>query len=72
MKAASGDRLVIHGHRVGNKVRSATIVEVRGDDGGPPYLVHWDDDPHDPPHDNLFFPGSDAEVEHTPATRAGS
>ncbi len=66
MKAQVGDRLAIRGHSVGTKERHATIVEVRGDDGAPPYVVHWDDDPGDTPQDHLFFPGPDADVEHLP------
>ena len=64
MQAAPGDKLVIRGHAVGTRERRATIIEVRGDDGGPPYLIRWDDDPHDPPPEHLFFPGPDADVEH--------
>jgi hypothetical protein len=64
MKAAVGDKLVIRGHAVGQPERHARIVEVRGDDGAPPYVIHWDDDPHEVPQDHLFFPGSDADVEH--------
>lgn len=66
MNARVGDKLVIRGHAVGTHERTATIVEVRGDDGSPPYLVRWDDDPHDVPQDHLFFPGPDADVEHVP------
>lgn len=66
MKAAAGDKLVIRGHSVGQRERHATIVEVRGADGAPPYVVRWDDDLHDEPQEHLFFPGSDAEVEHHP------
>ena len=47
---------------MGRKERKATIVEARGEGGGPPYVVHWHDDPHDEPHDVLFFPGSDADI----------
>jgi CBS domain-containing protein len=61
--AKAGDLIVIRGHAVGRKERRATIVEARGEDGGPPYVVHWHDDPHDEPHDILFFPGSDATLE---------
>ena len=68
MKAEVGDKLVIRGHAVGTHERSATILEVRGPDGGPPYLVRWDDDEHDEPEAHLFFPGSAADVEHHPAT----
>jgi hypothetical protein len=33
------------------------IVEVRGDDGSPPYVVRFDDG-----HEGLVFPGPDCEV----------
>jgi uncharacterized protein DUF1918 len=59
MHANVGDRLVITGHHVGESERSAEILEVQGDDGGPPFVVRWDDDGHE----GLFFPGSDAVVE---------
>ena len=73
MKAAVGDRLVVKGHHVGEHDRDAEILEVRGGNGEPPYLVRWDDDGHE----GLVFPGSDARVEHlehatrTPRRRAG-
>ncbi len=59
MHANVGDRLVITGHHVGESERSAEILEVHGDDGGPPFVVRWDDDGHQ----GLFFPGSDALVQ---------
>ena len=62
MNASVGDRLVIKGHHVGEPDRSAEIIEVRGEDLGPPYLVRWDDDGHE----GLFLPGSDASIEHYP------
>ena len=62
MRAAAGDRLVIKGHKVGEHDRDAEILEVRGEDGGPPYLVRWEDDGHE----GLLFPGSDAVIEHCP------
>jgi hypothetical protein len=58
MRAKVGDRLVIHGHRVGEPERDARILEVRGEHGEPPYLVEWSDDGHV----SLMFPGSDAVV----------
>jgi hypothetical protein len=70
MNASVGDRLVIRGHRIGTHERTATIVEVRGSDGGPPYLVRWDD-PRGGEEEHLFFPGSDADIEHHPATPSG-
>ena len=60
MRAKVGDRLVIKGHKVGNPDKDAEILEVRGADGGPPYLVRWSEDGHEA----LVFPGSDAVVEH--------
>jgi hypothetical protein len=61
MRADVGDRLVIKGHHVGDSDRGAEILEVQGEDGGPPFVVRWDDG-----HEGLFFPGSDAVVEHFP------
>ena len=60
MKACEGDRIVIRGHRIGEPNRDCEELEVRGLDGGPPYLVRWDESGQDA----LFFPGSDAVVEH--------
>jgi hypothetical protein len=59
MHAKPGDRLVIKGHHVGDADKDAEIIEVRGEKGGPPYLVKWSDDGHE----GLVFPGSDASVE---------
>jgi Domain of unknown function (DUF1918) len=60
MRAAVGDRLVIKGHHLGEPDRDAEVLEVHGKDGEPPWLVRWSDDGHE----GLFFPGSDAVVEH--------
>ena len=62
MKASVGDRLVVKGHHVGEPYRDAEILEVHGADGAPPYLVQWSDDGHV----GLFFPASDAMIEHFP------
>ncbi|HLM63085.1 MAG TPA: DUF1918 domain-containing protein [Acidimicrobiales bacterium] len=59
MDAGVGDRIIIRGHRVGEPDRGAEVLEVRGPAGGPPYVVRWEDG-----HETLFFPGSDAVVEH--------
>jgi hypothetical protein len=40
--------------------RDAEILEVRGEDGGPPYVVRWEDSGHEA----LVFPGPDATVQH--------
>jgi hypothetical protein len=60
MQVSKGDRIVIHGHRVGEPDRDGEVLEVQGADGGPPYLVRWGDSGHE----SLFFPGSDATVQH--------
>ena len=36
------------------------VLEVRGPEGEPPYVVRWEEDGHEA----LFFPGSDASVQH--------
>lgn len=59
MHAKPGDRIIIRGHRVGDSDRDAEILEVRGKDGSPPYLVRWGDSGHE----GLLFPGSDAYVQ---------
>lgn len=60
MKAQTGDRIVIHGHHIGEPHRDCEVVEVHGNGGTPPYLVRWGDSGHE----SLFFPGPDAMVEH--------
>ncbi|SUA75263.1 Domain of uncharacterised function (DUF1918) [Nocardia otitidiscaviarum] len=57
MRANVGDQLVVHTHAVGLRERTGEIVEVRGDDGAPPYVVRFDDG-----HESLVFPGPDWEV----------
>jgi hypothetical protein len=59
MQAAVGDRLHVHGNKVGHPERMGEIVEVRGAGGDPPYLVRFDDG-----HTVLVFPGPDAIIEH--------
>ena len=59
MHAAVGDRLHVRGRAVGDPERTAEIIEIRGPDGSPPYLVR-----HDDGHEVLVYPGADASVEH--------
>ncbi len=63
MRAAIGDKIVVRGHHAGDSDRDAVVLAVEGADGDPPYLVRWDEDGHQ----SLFFPGTDAHVEHYPA-----
>lgn len=60
MRASKGDRIVIKGHRVGEHDRDCEVLDVRGAEGEPPYLVRWDDTGRE----GLFFPGPDAYVQH--------
>jgi hypothetical protein len=62
VKATVGDRLVIKATHVDGAVRDGEVVEVRGADGAPPYMVRWSDG-----HEGLFFPGPDTVVSHDPA-----
>jgi len=58
MKAAAGDRLVVAGAHLGDTGRDAEVLEVRGADSGPPFLVRWSDTGHL----GLVFPGPDAVI----------
>ena len=59
MRAEVGDKVVVHGRTVGAAPRTGTVVEARGSDGGPPFLVRYEDG-----HEALVFPGPDVHVEH--------
>jgi len=59
MRAVVGDRLHVHGRVVGSSETTSEIIEIRGRDGAPPYLVRRGDG-----HEVLVFPGGDASVEH--------
>ncbi len=58
LTAAPGDMMVIHGHVLGQPDRKGEILEARGEAGGPPYMVRWDDSGHV----TLFYPGTDCTV----------
>ncbi len=57
VKAAVGDRLVVNATHVDGAVRDGEVIEVRGPDGQPPYLVRWSDG-----HEGLVYPGPDAHI----------
>jgi Domain of unknown function (DUF1918)/Rv2632c-like len=52
MRARVGDRIILAAEHIDQPTRDGEVVEVRGDDGGPPYLVRWSDG-----HTGLIFPG---------------
>ena len=60
MEARVGDRIVVHSTHQGEPERTGEVLEVRGQAGGPPYLVRWAPDGHE----GLMFPGPDAHVDH--------
>ncbi len=59
MRATIGDRICIRGKQVESPDRHGEVVEVRGQDGAPPYLVRFDDG-----HETLVYPGTDTVIEH--------
>ena len=66
MHAEVGDELIVKGRHVGDDDRQGVITEVHGKAGAPPYLVKWRGG-----HQSVFFPSSDALVEHRPRQRKG-
>ena len=67
MKASVGNMLVIRGRHEGEPNRTGEIIEVRGADGSPPYVVRWNEGGHEV----LVFPGPDAVVERAVARHRG-
>lgn len=65
MQAEAGDAVLVRGRHVGDEDREGTITEVHGSEGGPPYLVRWQDG-----HESVLFPSSDTLVEHREAPDA--
>ncbi len=57
MHASVGDRIVVHGRTVDTADRTGEVLETRGPDGGPPFLVRFGDG-----HEGLVFPGPDVQV----------
>jgi len=58
MHAKKGDWLVVESAAVERHSRRGLVLSVDGPDGGPPFLVRWEDDGHE----SLVFPGPDAHV----------
>lgn len=57
MQANVGDRILVESRSAEQHRREGEVIAVRGEDGGPPYEVRWDDG-----HEGLVFPGPDAHV----------
>ena len=60
MQARVGDRIVIRGHYAEAPERACEVLEIRGLDGAPPYLVRWEDDGLE----MILYPGSDAVLQN--------
>ncbi|MFC7327889.1 DUF1918 domain-containing protein [Marinactinospora rubrisoli] len=58
MRASIGDVIQVHSKTVGVPTQRGEIVEVRGSEGAPPYLVRFSDG-----HESLMFPGPDCVIE---------
>ena len=63
MHATVGDKIIVLSSHVDEPNREGIVLEVRGPDGTPPFLVRWSDTGHE----GLYFPAADTKVEH--ATR---
>lgn len=61
MKAKPGDRIVITPPTLGAAVRDGEVIEARGRNGGPPFLVRWSDG-----HEGLIYP-AEGTVIHQPS-----
>ena len=60
MRAIIGDRIIIRGRTVETPDKHGEIIEVRGPDGQPPYLVSFGEG-----HQSVVYPGADFVVERT-------
>ncbi|MFJ5228813.1 DUF1918 domain-containing protein [Kitasatospora sp. NPDC088391] len=67
MHATAGDHVHMFSRSVGMPDRRGEILEVRGADGRPPYLVRFEDG-----HQGLVHPGPDCLVEHHTGTGTGT
>jgi hypothetical protein len=59
MRAVVGDHVTVPGRHVGEAERHGEVLEVRGADGGPPYVVRWDDG-----HEAIVVPGAEMRFTH--------
>jgi hypothetical protein len=55
MRAHVGDRIILAAEHVDEPTRDGEVLEVRGPDGGPPYVVRWADG-----RTGLIYPGPGA------------
>jgi hypothetical protein len=60
MRGQVGDRISVRATHVGERVRDGQIMEVRGPDGSPPYVVEWSETGRS----GLYYPDTDAVIHH--------
>jgi hypothetical protein len=63
VEARVGDRIVVRSTHQGEAERTGRVLEVRGEGGGPPYVVRWDPDGHTA----VFYPAGTCTVVPQPA-----
>jgi hypothetical protein len=61
MRARPGDRIVLASPTIDGPVRDGEVLETRGEDGQPPYVVRWSDG-----HEGLLYPGPGSILRVTP------
>ena len=61
LRAAPGDRVLVEGHHQGESQRDGEILEVHGEDDGPPFVVRWKDG-----RTTTLYPSSDITIHHFP------
>ncbi|MCW2499355.1 MAG: putative signal-transduction protein with domain [Frankiales bacterium] len=59
MHAVVGDHIAVPGRHVGEAGRAGLVVAVKGVEGGPPYVIRWDDG-----HESTCYPGPETRVSH--------
>lgn len=59
MHAQAGDHIVVESPTVGGHRRGGEVLETHGPDGGPPFVVRWEDSEAE----CLVYPGPDAHIE---------
>ena len=55
MRARVGDRIILAAEHIDEPTRDGEILEIRGADGAPPYVVRWSNG-----HTGLIYPGPGA------------
>lgn len=61
MKAQPGDRIILAPPTLNGPLRDGEVLEARGAEGEPPYVVRWSDG-----HEGLLYPGPGAVLRITP------